>query len=145
MRALQRSLRERLAKSARRRFRRLMVEPLESRLLLACTAEDPNDDNGTRLTAGELVLTEDPANSGLLLACGAETISPANANDTWSDPDYWRFEALAGDHVAMHVDTPNSDLNPCVELRNGADGVLASDDNAGPDLGRRKGVGSLFL
>ncbi len=29
----------------------------------------------------------------------------------WSDPDYWRFEAQAGDRVAICIDTPGSDLD----------------------------------
>jgi len=92
---------------------------------------EPND---TRWEATGLNLTEDPADTGSWLGYGAGLIDPANANDTWSDPDYWRFEALAGDVISVSIDTPESDLNPYVELRNSADGVLASNDKSGPDL-----------
>lgn len=51
---------------------------------------------------------------------------------TANDQDYWRFTALAGDRVAVSVDTPDKILNPLVELQNSAGGVLASDDDGGP-------------
>jgi hypothetical protein len=50
---------------------------------------------------------------------------------TGSDVDYWWFEAFAGDRVAIAVETPDNGMNPYVELRNSADGVLDSDDNDG--------------
>ena len=90
--------------------------------------------NNTLTTATPLTLTEDPAGSGYLLSShGLGSIYPATYRDNWSDIDYWRFEALAGDVVSISVDTPNSDLDPYVELHDAADGVLASDDSAGPD------------
>ncbi|HUU82658.1 MAG TPA: PPC domain-containing protein [Phycisphaerae bacterium] len=89
--------------------------------------------NDTLATATALSLTEDPAGGGYFMGRGLGTIRPAISGDTWSDPDYWRFSALAGDLVTISVDTPDSDLNPYVELRNSADGTLASDHNSGPD------------
>ena len=84
-------------------------------------------DNDTRQTATALTLVEDPAGSGYWLGRGVGRMEPT------SDVDYWSFEAQAGDVVSVSVDTPGSDLNPYVELRNAADGGLAGDDNGGPD------------
>src|SRR5690606_2766856 len=39
----------------------------------------------------------------------------------------------AGDVISVSVDTPLSDLRPYVELRDGSDFTLASDNDAGPD------------
>ena len=52
--------------------------------------------------------------------------------DYWTDTDYWRFEALAGDKVAIAVDTPASGLDPYVELRNASDSNVVSDNDGGP-------------
>ncbi|NLF73929.1 MAG: hypothetical protein GX575_33385, partial [Candidatus Anammoximicrobium sp.] len=91
-----------------------------------------SESNDTKLSANSLQFIESPAAGGFHLARALGMVDPATSGDTWSDPDYWRFEALAGDRVAVAVDSPDSDVDPYVELRNGADGVLTSDDNAGP-------------
>ena len=93
------------------------------------TLESGNND--TLATATTLPLAEDPAGSGLFTGRGLGRQDPAGS--AWSDPDYWRFEALAGDVVSISVDTPESNLNPYVELHNAADQYLIGDDNAGPD------------
>ena len=88
--------------------------------------------NTTRASAAELVLTEDPAGSGLFLGRGLGSQYPVAYYDYWTDTDYWRFEALAGDKVAIAVDTPASGLDPYVELRDASDSNVASDNDGGP-------------
>ena len=89
--------------------------------------------NDTPATATPLPLTEDPVGSGLFKRPGLGRQDPLT-NYAWeSDPDYWRFEALAGDIVSVSVDTPNSVLNPYVWLCNSAGSSVAGDDNYGPD------------
>jgi hypothetical protein len=83
--------------------------------------------NNARATATDLDFVEDPFPGGYFNARGLGAIDPAVSGDRWSDPDYWRFEASAGDRVAVAVDTPDSDVDPYVELRSGADDVLATD------------------
>ena len=90
------------------------------------------ESNDTLAEATALTLTEDPADSGYLVGRGFGWIDPATYGDYWSDPDYWSFQALAGDIVSISVDTPDSGLDPYIELRNAADGVLRGDDNSGP-------------
>ncbi|MGB8993519.1 MAG: lectin-like protein, partial [Desulfobaccales bacterium] len=87
--------------------------------------------NNTLATATTLPLGEDPAASGLFMGIGSGRQDPAGS--VWSDPDYWRFEAQAGDVVSISVDTPESSLNPYVELYNDQAQYQAGDDNAGPD------------
>ncbi|MBN2474703.1 MAG: Ig-like domain-containing protein, partial [Pirellulales bacterium] len=91
------------------------------------------ESNNTRWEATPLNLLEDPAERGYYAAYGLGQIDPAVAGDTWSDPDYWSFEALAGDIVSVSMDTPSSNVDPYVELRNSADGVLRSDHDSGPN------------
>jgi len=94
------------------------LERLEPRLML---------DGDTIGTATALALAEDPADSGYWVGRTSQQIDPAG------DVDYWSFEALAGDLVSLSVDTPDSGLDPYLQLRNDADGVIWSDDNSGPD------------
>ena len=84
-------------------------------------------------SATALTLIDDPLGSGLITGYGEGEINPATSNNTWSDPDYWEFPALAGDVITVAVATPTSDVDPYVELRNSADGVLRSDNNGGAD------------
>ncbi|MCE5334113.1 MAG: tandem-95 repeat protein [Desulfobacteraceae bacterium] len=96
------------------------------------TVESGNND--TPFTATELPLTEDPAGSGLLIGRGLGRQDPADYNDSsWSDPDYWKIEALAGDIVSISVDTPDSSFETYVELHNSVDSQVAADDDSGPD------------
>jgi len=88
--------------------------------------------NNVLSEAMALSFAEDPIGSGYFMGRGLGSIVPATYDNTWSDPDYWSFEAFAGDVISISVDTPDSDLDPYVELRNSADGVLASDNNNGP-------------
>jgi predicted DNA-binding protein (MmcQ/YjbR family)/methionine-rich copper-binding protein CopC len=92
---------------------------------------DEGDDNNTIATATELVLSENPTSSGLLLGAGTGVQDPAYMYNSWSDPDYWRVELLAGDLVSVTVATPDSELNPYLELRNAADGSLVGSNGEG--------------
>jgi large repetitive protein len=106
-------------------------EHLEDRTLLAGVAEiEPNNVLGA---ATQLTLANDPLGSGMFTAYGEGLQDPASAGDTWSDPDYWSFTALAGDVVSISVATPTSDVDSYAELRNSADGTLTSDNNSGAD------------
>ena len=70
------------------------------------------------------------------MACGTGAIDAASVNDRWTDPDYWRIELLAGDRISVRVDPLNdSEVDPYIELRGGADAILSSDDNSGPATG----------
>ena len=97
--------------------------------------------NGSLSGATPLELVESPAGSGHFLTVnhGAGSQDPAAYRNNWSDVDYWSFEALAGDRVAIAVDTPASSVDPYVELRNSSNSVIggsspdgATDDNSGP-------------
>ena len=89
--------------------------------------------NNTRIDATYLPLTEDPAGSGLFKGVGSGRQDPANNQNYWSDPDYWRLEVMAGDVVSLTVATPEHSLNTYVELHNAADSSLVSDNDSGPD------------
>jgi RHS repeat-associated protein len=90
------------------------------------------ESNDTPETASLLSLTEDPAGSGYFVGRGLGQQDPAASNSNWSDPDCWRIEALAGDVVSVSVETPESGLDPYVEVMNAANSTLAYDDNWGP-------------
>jgi len=85
-------------------------------------------------SATPLTLVQDSVEDSVLYTemFGIGSQDPADYRETWSDPDYWSFEAQAGDHVSISVSTPNSGVNPYVELRNASDGNLASDSDGGP-------------
>ena len=91
--------------------------------------------NDTLAQATPLTLAEDPAQPGLFVTpvFGLGSQDPAYYGTNWSDADYWSFEAQAGDRVAIAVDTPDSGVDPYVELRNSSDSNLAGDDSGGPD------------
>src|SRR5689334_3310611 len=110
--------------------RSVRFENLEPRRLLTVTPETSNND--TLLQASPLVLTEDPVGFGFSTAFGTGTISPAVQGNPWSDPDYWRFEALAGDRISISMDTPGSNLDTLFELRTAADSVIANSNDDGP-------------
>ena len=55
-----------------------------------------------------------------------------NSIDNASEVDSWSFDALAGDVVSISVETPTGALDPYVEMRNSANGLLASDEDSGP-------------
>ena len=111
-------------RDTQKRYRSLQIELLEDRRLLSAVSEDePND---TLSTAETVPLTEDPAGGGYLLGRGLGSIQPS------SDIDWWSYEALAGDVVSVSVDTPQSELNPYVELHDASGSRLAYDDSRGP-------------
>ncbi len=89
-------------------------------------------DNNVIGNATPFPLTEDPTSSGYFTAFGIGSQDPVLYQDYWSDPDYWSFQAQAGDVVRVAVDTPGSDLDPYFELRNASDGNIQSDNNGGP-------------
>jgi hypothetical protein len=56
-----------------------------------------------QVSAGVLILGEDPVGSGYFVARGPGAINPE------SDEDWWSFEAQAGDVVAVAVDVRDED------------------------------------
>ena len=90
--------------------------------------------NDTPEGATPLTLAEDPASSGYLVAHGLGSIDPAvgGYNQQWNESDYWSFDALAGDKVAVSIDTPESNLNSYVYLYDEAGNGLAGDNDSGP-------------
>ncbi len=92
---------------------------------------EPNDTLATA-TAFPLPLVEDPVGSGCFVGRGLGSLNPVVYQSWSSDVDYWSFQALAGDVVSVSVDTPDSDLNPSVELRNAADSGLVGSNDEGP-------------
>lgn len=84
------------------------------------------EDNGTYTYATELDVVEDPAGSEYNVGYALGTIGAAD------DVDYWWFDAQAGDRITVAVDTPDSDLDPFVELRDVADALASSDVDGGP-------------
>src|SRR3982751_2345435 len=89
---------------------------------------EPND---SRLTAGFLGLSEDPAGSGYAMGFGLGRQDPAPYQSNFSEPDYWRVELLAGDVVSVSVATPVGGLDPYVALLDGAGNWLTNDSDAG--------------
>jgi len=51
--------------------------------------------------ATPLDMLEDPAASGNFQGLGLGTVNPVSGGGPWTDPDFWRFDALAGDRVAV--------------------------------------------
>ena len=110
-------------KSARRlkKKRRLLMEPLESRLLLSVSEVESNN---SLALATELPLQEDPA--GLFSEVGTGSINPG------SDLDYWWFNAAGGDRVTVAGEGGTNANSIVVELRDGSDNLLSSaSDNLG--------------
>ena len=89
--------------------------------------------NDTLYTATVLPLAEDPAGGGLWLGRGIGRQDPAVSGNYYSDPDWWQVELRAGDWLTVAVDTPDSAVDPYLEVVNAAGGGLASDENGGPD------------
>ena len=103
---------------------KLRLELLEDRRMLAsCDIESGAND--TLGGAPTLPLSEQISGSGLLFACGSGVVTPS------TDVDYWGFEALAGDNITVHARSLSA-VNTSLELRNAADGFLASDTSGGP-------------
>ena len=73
-------------------------------------------------------LTFDGSSPGYFVARTTNTIATAGEVDSFS------FDALAGDVVSIAVDTPDSALDPYVELRNSANGLMTSDEDSGPGV-----------
>ena len=100
---------------------------------MSITIENEVEPNDTQLTATVLPLTEDPSGSGLWLGRGLGRQDPAQYQTYYSDPDYWQVELQAGDWLTVAVDTPDSNVDPYVEVQNAAGGGLAGDDDSGPN------------
>ncbi|MEQ9410014.1 MAG: CARDB domain-containing protein [Fuerstiella sp.] len=90
--------------------------------------------NNNYLNATPLTLVKDPDNTDHYVTefVGVGSQDPANYADYWSDEDYWSFEALAGDRVSISVDTPNSAVDPYIELRNQSNAHMQTDNDDGP-------------
>ncbi len=98
--------------------------------MLAGTPEiEPNDSIDPVNQATQLILIGDPSGSGMRTAYGEGQIDPATSSTYWSDPDYCEFDALVGDVVSIAVATPGSSVDPYVELRNSADGIVDNQYN----------------
>src|SRR5882762_727653 len=91
-------------------------------LLLALAVFQSSPD----LRAQSLVV--DTSIAGYSIGRGTNAINSAGQVDSWA------FDALAGDVVSISIDTPSGGLNPYVELRNSANGLLVADDDGGPGL-----------
>src|SRR5262249_32298185 len=72
-----------------------------------------NTGNDTLPGATPLPMSETPAGSGFLTALGVGSLATGN------DVDYWRFDAEAGDHVTVAVESDGS--IPTIQLRNASD------------------------
>ena len=110
--------------------RTFYVDPLDGFVI-------ENRGNDTQADATPLTLIEDPASSGYLMARGLGSIDPAvgGYNQQWNESDYWSFDALAGDKVAVAVDTPDSNLNPYLYVYNEAGSGLVGENDSGPGRG----------
>jgi hypothetical protein len=60
--------------------------------------------NDALAEATSLTLAEDPPGSGYFMARGLGAIDPMNAGDEFDESDWWSFDALAGDQVAVAAD-----------------------------------------
>jgi hypothetical protein len=101
-------------------------------MLLACVVEPDEDLNDVLAGAVAVPVTGDAATPELYLGCAHGRIDPATSGTLWSDPDYWSFQAQQGDLVSIRVGTPDSNVDPYVELRSAAGTWLASDSDSGP-------------
>ncbi|MBM3878584.1 MAG: LEPR-XLL domain-containing protein [Verrucomicrobia bacterium] len=99
---------------------------------VALSAAGAGTAGNTLETARDLSLSEQPPGGGYFVATAEGVVDPATYGTNWSDPDYWKFQALPGDLISISVDTPDSGLDPFVELRNASDAALAGDDHRGP-------------
>src|SRR5688572_2878002 len=105
---------------------KLIAPSLLCVLWLTSTLNVPAQNNSIG-TALPLTMVHDPSDVGNYAGRITNSISAG------SEVDYWSFDALAGDVVSLSVDTPSSALNPYIQLRNSADGVLVGNDDSGPD------------
>src|SRR5438445_645017 len=100
---------------SRSRRRKPTLELLEARITPSTVLEvEPND---ALALATPFSLTQGP--TGFLTTLGLGSIG------TTSDVDYWRFDALKGDHVSVAGDGGSGGNSAYVELRNGSDSILA--------------------
>ena len=88
--------------------------------------------NNTQGSAGVLPLFEAVQDTGYFIGRGVGAMDPSLDRTSWSDPDWWRFEAEAGDRISISIDTPNSAVDPLFELYNAAGNLLRSDRGSGP-------------
>src|SRR5262245_34714917 len=104
-----------------RRYRPI-VELLEDRVVLSTVAEaEPND---ALALATAFSVTQGP--TGFFTSLGTGAIG------TTSDVDYWRFDAVKGDRVSIAGDGGSGSNSAYVELRNGADSIIAqAGDSSG--------------
>src|SRR5262249_32498748 len=76
--------------------------------------------NDTIPGATPLPMTEAVPGSGFFTALGLGSLA------TSTDQDYWRFDAEAGDHVTVRVETDGSSVYPSLAIQNASGQNLAS-------------------
>jgi len=106
---------------------------LEFNVALPTDRQFEGRSNNGFAAATALELTESPAGSGLWLGRGLGMIDPGYPQDEWTDPDYWRFEAKAGDLVTASVATPDGNLNTRMRLYDARGTQLVENDDSGAD------------
>ncbi|QKS29606.1 MAG: tandem-95 repeat protein [Candidatus Accumulibacter similis] len=110
---------------------RLLFEALEPRLLLsadldlAASAQVPQSQPESAYAASStpLSLSDDAGGGGPAVV----RVSGSAA----SGADWWRLDLRQGDIVSIGVETPNSEMDPYVSLRDASGTEIAADDNSG--------------
>ncbi|MAF66354.1 MAG: hypothetical protein CMJ84_11945, partial [Planctomycetes bacterium] len=92
-------------------------------------------DNASRAKATPLTLSPDGITPEYLFldATGFGSQDPTDGS-TWSDEDWWSFDAQAGDAVAVHARAFGSSVDPYMELYNTAGNYITGDSNGGPGV-----------
>jgi YD repeat-containing protein len=110
---------------------KLLFEALEPRLLLsadlglAASPQVPQSqpEGAYAASSTPLSLSDDAASGGPAVV----RVSGSAA----SGADWWRLDLQQGDIVSIGVDTPNSEMDPYVSLRDASGTEIAADDNSG--------------
>ncbi|MCM8596000.1 LEPR-XLL domain-containing protein, partial [Accumulibacter sp.] len=111
---------------------KILFETLEPRLLLSAdfnpgaSSQIPQSqvDGADAASSTLLSLSDDPTTSGLAVA--HVSASPE------SGAGWWRLDLQQGDIVSLSVETPDSDMDPYLSLRDASGREIAADDNGGP-------------
>jgi len=120
--------------------RKVLFETLEPRLLLsadlnpAAASLNPQDQSNHDFSVSSalLSLSDDPATSGVAVVRVSGPQEPVVAGDGRSPADWWRLDLKQGDVISLSVDTPQSDMDPYLSLRDASGREIAADDNSGP-------------
>ncbi len=83
-----------------------------------------NLSNDTLATATPLPTTESPAAGGFSTAFGVGMFGST------SDVDYWRFDAEAGDHLTVRLESDSPGVSPQMNLRNASDQNLSTANSS---------------